>query len=126
MSNGDFEEKIGDHEVVGLGASSEYVSHTDADIKQLALDWLGGGLFGSWMIREDDVHLLGCIFMPLLFMDEIQHKQIIRDGVVHFYERISKAGPRSINGYPIFMSMGYIDTADMERLLVKVKQIQEL
>lgn len=126
MQNGDFTEDSENIEVTGLGAESAYVRKTDEEIKKLAIDILGGGVFTSWMIRKGDEHLVTSIFMPLIFLDDIQRKAMLRDGVVHFYQSYSAAGPLAINGYPIFDSFYSLDREDVERIAKKMKQIEEL
>lgn len=126
MNNGDFHDKSEHIEVTGLGAESAYPRRSDEEIKKLAIDILGGGIFTSWMIRKGDENLVTTIFMPLIFLDDIERKRMVRDGVVHFYNHYSSAGPRAINGYPIFESLYTLDREDVERIVKKMKQIEEL
>lgn len=42
--------------------------------------------------------------MPLLFLSKESLDKMKKDNVVHFYEYNKTAGPRSVNGYPIFTS----------------------
>jgi hypothetical protein len=126
MKNGDFTDKLPHIEVVGLGTESAYRRRSDEEIKKLAIDILGGGVFTSWMIHRGDEHLVTTIFMPLVFLDDIERKRMVRDGVVHFYNSYSAAGPRSINGYPIFESLYTLDRGDVDRIVNEMKQIEEL
>jgi hypothetical protein len=94
-----------------------YVSKTDAEIKELALQLYRGEIFTSMQIPEESMQLLGSIFMPLIFLDAIAQKQLIVNGAFSFYEFISEAGPRSINGFPSFISMRYLNKEDTRRVL---------
>lgn len=105
---------------------SQYQAKTDAEIKDLAMSIYRGETFASWMIAEHDMNLLPSIFMPLVFIDEIMRKELIRDGIQHFYSEYSGAMRMNINGYPIFASMGMLDKNDGERVNAKLKQIMEL
>jgi hypothetical protein len=49
--------------------------------------------------------MLRMVFMPLAFIDKEAHEQMKADEVDMFYEYVSEAGPRSVNGMPIFMSV---------------------
>ena len=105
---------------------SQYVPKTDAEIKDLAMAIYRGETFISWMIAEHDMDLLPSIFMPLVFIDEILRKEMIRDGIQHFYAEYSGSLKMNINGYPVFASMGMLDKNDGERVNSKLKQIVEL
>jgi hypothetical protein len=41
------------------------------------------------------------------------------------WERLEHAGPRSINGYPIFLSMNMVSIADTEKILVIFRRLRE-
>jgi hypothetical protein len=104
---------------------SQYRPLSEPDLKELALAVLNGNVFGSWMLPEHDVNLLPSIFMVMVFLDDIKRKEMKRDGVVHVYEFMDKAGPRSINGYPIFMSARFLNADDAKRLQAKITQVKE-
>ena len=83
------------------------------ELKQLAMDIVDGKVFGTWNIREADAaNLVGMVFMPALFLSEEQRKQLKEADIVHFYEYFDKAGPRAVNGYPMFMSMNSLARED--------------
>jgi hypothetical protein len=105
---------------------NHYVSKTDDEVNELAKQGYRGEVFFSWAIREHDMHLLGTIFMPVLFMDEVMAKEMERDQIRHFYAPMKDAFPRSINGYPCFSSMGMLSQTDAERVHQRILQIMEL
>jgi len=109
---------------VGKKNKSKVRYLSDVAIKELALGLVRNKYFCSDQLRNAaDVHM---VFMPLVFLDKRTRKKIINDGVVHFYEEYSKASPRTINGYPCFMSMrmltklDYDDLRQVEQKLAKV------
>lgn len=88
-------------------------------MKKLAKDAKAGLIFGSWNIPpKDRKSMISMVFMPILFMKTEDLKQMNKNKVIHIFEYINKAGPRSINGYPNFMSF-YSLREDDYKLFVK-------
>jgi hypothetical protein len=112
IEHGDFDPQV-----------SEYQRKTPEQIKELAMQIYRNEVFTSWMIRKHDIGLLTSIFMPLVFIDELMRKGMIRDKVHHFFANMSEAGPMTINGYPVFFSMGMLDAHDGLLVDAKVKSI---
>lgn len=106
-------------------AASQYVPITDELVKEIAVKYQSGDIFGSWQIAEHDMHLVSSIFMPLVFIDEITRKEFLRDGRLYYYSEMKEAGPRSINGYPMFMSLSSLNLDDVKRVLAKAEAIQK-
>ena len=104
---------------------SKYVGHSKSDILELALGVRAGTIFGSWMLSETDRHLLNSIFMPLMFMDDMHKKTLIRDEIVHFYGKLNDAAPRSINGFPMFFSMRSINKEDCDHLQSTLEHLED-
>jgi len=97
----------------------------DDEIKELATDVFKDKVFFSTMLQEHEMHLLSSVFLPITFMDEPQIEQIKKDNVAAFYEYYDKAGPRAINGLPMFTSMRTITEEDLKKMggvLVKLKE----
>lgn len=98
-----------------------YPRKTEEEINKLARDVIENRIFLSVHIRHQ--HDLPFVFMPLVFA----HKRVIRMldwwDITLFYEYYDKAGPRSVNGYPTFFSMYYLDRTDHQRLSAKVQAI---
>jgi len=72
-----------------------------AKLVELARDITEGKVFGSWMMPKSEGPQLGMVFMPLFFMD----KEQLPPNTAEVFEYYDKAGPRSVNGMPVFMSM---------------------
>lgn len=65
------------------------------------------------------------IFMPLLFMDEGFREELKKDPPGLIYEYLSEANPRSVNGYPTFMSLRMISIEDTKILGQIMKKLEE-
>lgn len=104
---------------------SEYFRRNDREIKELALNIYRGDIFTSLQVRESDTYLLSSIFMPLMFMDQEQIDKMKEHKAYMLYASMSDAGPRSINGYPIFMSMNYIDEEDCKKVFEKYEAMKK-
>lgn len=109
---------------------------TNDEVKELALGIMSGAIFTDRSLGEHNNHMLGSVFMPFLFMDDDLRKQTMKTllpkgekskkmGMI--YEFMDKAGPRSVNGLPIFHTMHVIGPDDVSRVgavmeaVVKVK-----
>lgn len=99
-----------------------YTAKTAAEIETLAWDITGGRVFGTWGCSPDQMQMS---FMILAFMETKHIKNLQDQGIAHLYEYIDKAGPRSVNGYPSFMSAQYLSKDDWDKVLARLKQIEE-
>lgn len=100
----------------------KYVSKTDAELEKLAWDVIGGQVFGTW--SHPDAGRL--CFMVLMFLDNEMREAMRAAKIAQVYEYIDKAGPRSINGMPSFMSMQMLDEDDTKKLFERCQQIDKL
>src|SRR5262245_51227442 len=98
-----------------------YIAKTEVELEHLAWDAIGGKIFGSWQIQNQEQ--ISICFMVLLFLPEEDLKQMQKDNICHFYEYMEKASPRAINGMPCFMSAHYLDETDSEKLRIKVQEV---
>lgn len=99
-----------------------YTPRTDDEMKQLAIDVMAGRVFGTWNLEDPKDSRM--VFMPL-GLSEPKHLQEMADAnVVHFYEYMEKAGPRSCNGYPGFFSMKALDGDDATKLQAIIDKLQ--
>ena len=95
---------------------------SEEELRQLAQDVVDGHVFGSWMLSEHEAeHMLQMVFMPLFFMGTdvntwLKMNSEPDDPFAHMYEYMEKAGPRSINGKPIFMSCQLLRESEAKRL----------
>lgn len=74
---------------------------------------------------EQFARTLQLIFVPLMLMDEETHKKVTALKPVVYYARMADAGPRAINGYPMFMSVAFLDAAQAQEVLGHLKKLKE-
>lgn len=88
---------------------------TDDELRKFIDDFVSNRIFTSAHVSEGSQNLLSMIFMPIAFgAFKDQNEESVKNiGLI--YEYYDKAGPRSVNGYPIFFSLRYIHTKDWER-----------
>ena len=104
---------------------NQYIRKTNSEIKQLALDYFGKNVFGSWGFNDNDKSLMQNVFMPLIFMDDLQRKALVRDKVVHIYGYVKDSINFGINGYPIFHTISFMDEEDFDRFRKACLLIEE-
>lgn len=90
---------------------------TDEQVHELALSIFRNEIFTDRHIAKHDMRLLPSIFMPLGLLEKkdvlrMQRKE--RPGM--FYAKWSEAGPRSLNGYPMFFSVSMCSEADTKKV----------
>lgn len=88
---------------------------TTDELTQFVLNYCDGHLFTSADIRPSGESLIGTIFMPLAFGAFGDRSKSYFEKIGIIWEHISAAGPRSINGYPMFMSMRIMHKDDWTR-----------
>ena len=99
------------------GSRDVYKSKGLDKLKQLARDIVEGKVFHSDCIHEADAHLVRSIFMPLALFKKEDLDRIKDNKISLFYEYMEHAGRRTINGYPMFMSICFLDESDHKTLL---------
>jgi hypothetical protein len=86
---------------------------SDEEIKQLIMDVVGGIVFCDWMMPEEQAQrMMSMVFMPLALMEQKDIEKLSEEECSMIYEYMEKAGPRSVNGFPGFFSMQYLNRAD--------------
>ena len=97
------------------------------EINKLAIQALAGNVVFASAVPES---LRKMVFMPLMFLDEAQRTEMNRrveaGEVAELYQHISEAGPRGINGWPIFMSYNMISAADLDALQKRLKVLRTI
>ncbi len=102
------------------------VDWTEEELIQFAKDLYKGKLFTTGHISPEELksrpNILGSIFMPLVFMSNEEHKKFMAAEPFMLFEYLEKAGPRSINGYPIFTSFQFMTKVQWEKVVeIKAK-----
>ena len=91
--------------------------HTDEELKELYLGLREGRIFCDRNIhRSEQKQMTPSVFMGLALGGPGLWRRLKLSQADLLYEEMSKAGPRSINGYPIFFSMKMLNRADTKRL----------
>lgn len=96
------------------GTRELYPTHTDEELRALARDVAEGRVFTDRHIR--DAGLFASVFMPLVFMDDEYRARLEANPPGLVYEYLEKAGPRSVNGYPMFLSLRLLSQPDAVRM----------
>jgi len=103
-----------------------YDIRSDEELRKLAVDIVAGNVFGTWSIDggwSNDI--VRSVFMVIGLgglsagLIELLNNDPRFDGEntkVHVDEFMSEAGPRSINGYPIFMSLNLLLGDDVDKV----------
>jgi hypothetical protein len=101
-----------------------YRSRTDAELEQLAQDVIADKVFTSMQVRRmEDMTM---VFMMLAFLEREDVEWLKSQDIYFFYEYMDKALPRSINGYPCFLSMQYLSREDYNKLAKRYDEIKNL
>jgi len=95
------------------------------ELKTIAIDMRAGQIFCDRNCPNPQD--IGMVFLPLILMDDKMAESIKKDPPGLIYEYVKNAGPRSINGMPIFSSCRFLsqdDTLKVFRLITKLKQAE--
>ena len=95
---------------------------TEDELKEIAIGIHAGTIFTDRHIK--DTNMLTSVFMPIIFGAFKEAKDIENVGLI--YEHLSEAGPRSVNGYPSFMSMNILDHAEAKRVFEMYDKLKEI
>ena len=93
-------------------------------LSKLAKDIAMNLVFTDRHIRND--RDLGMVFMPLILGAFADATDEYKNDIGLIYEYYDKAGPRSINGYPIFFSLAFVSKKDAKIVWEKVEKIQKI
>jgi hypothetical protein len=89
---------------------------SDEKLREFVDDFVSNRIFTSAHLHENEAAtMLSMVFMPIALgcFSKVQEESFKNVGVI--WEYYSKAGPRSINGRPIFFSLNVLHIDDWER-----------
>lgn len=94
---------------------------TDEDKKRFVDDFCSGRVFTMHQVRQQD--LVGTLFMPIAFgaLAEYTPKSL-KENLGTVWEYMNQAGPRALNGYPMFFSCHLMHKKDWEELLPMIEE----
>lgn len=96
-------------------------AQTEEVLKELAKAMVSNMIFTDLHLHQDP-HMIGSVFMPIAF-GAMANYDLSTLGLL--YEYMDKAMPRSINGYPCFMSVRMLNRDDATKMLEYVKKLEE-
>jgi len=86
-----------------------------------------GKIFCDRQINPREIgSMLAMVFMPIALGALSETANVVRDNIGMIYEYLSEAGPRSINGYPIFMSFKTLTKAETDEMFGYFEQYKKL
>lgn len=100
---------------------------SESQLSTLAKDIAMGKVFTSDHVPPNQMqNLLSMIFMPIALGALSDLSDAAKKDIGFIYEYLDKAGPRSINGFPIFFSCAYVNIHDRKLIWEKVSQIEKM
>ncbi len=75
---------------------------TEEQIQEFVRDLVSGRIMTSHFVLKEAPDLIEMVFAPIMFG---AMEQFDLETVSCLYERIEKAGPRGVHGFPMFLSM---------------------
>jgi hypothetical protein len=97
-------------------------ARTDEELKQIAQDAYAGKIFTC---QQAEPEMWKMIFMPLGLMSDEQLVEFANSDPGLFFEYLDKAGPRSVNSYPIFFSFQTLSQEEAKKVRELLKKIGE-
>lgn len=107
-----------------ISSESMLSSERIAELNNLAKDIYKDKVFTSLHVPPEQIEqYLSSIFLPIALGGT---KNLPLDDVGMIYECYNKALPRSINGYPIFMSFHWLTKEETRLVITKYREIKNL
>lgn len=95
---------------------------TSQALRMLAVDVVEGKVFGTWMLPDRERDMVPSIFVLLMFAGP----GTFAEDTEHVYEYYDRAGPVSINGYPMFFSCHGLRRRDCEPLWAEIDRYRAI
>lgn len=95
---------------------------TDDELRTFIDDFLSGRVWTS--VHTPD-NLLTSVFLPIAFGGFASYTDSSLENIGVLYEHMAKAGPRSVNGCPMFLSMQFMHKDDWERAAKAIDRERE-
>lgn len=109
-------------EVEKGGLRGEESMMTDEELRQIAVDLHAGRIWSDRNCRS--VEEVRMSFLIVAFMDGKDLKAMEERGVDFIYEYLDQAGPRSVNGMPVFLSMKTLTKPEADKMFEFYKKIK--
>lgn len=95
-------------------------------LSQMAKDIVSNVVFTDRHIRECDKEHLLMIFMPLMFGALADKSEEYINDIGMFWAPMKDAGPTSMNGYPLFFTVGFFSKHDTAIIWEKVAKLEKM
>jgi hypothetical protein len=115
---------MSEKEKVEIKDLSPYKSKTDEDLKQIALGIFNGQILTDRHLPLGDTNLLFMVFMPLALSGKSLADWMLENKVNLIYGDIKDSFGRSINGFPVFRSIGFLNEEDNVKMWEKHDKIK--
>jgi hypothetical protein len=98
---------------------------SDEKLRQFVDDFVSNRIFTTAHLHDHEVDLVPMIFMPISLgcFSKVQPDSLKNIGVI--WEYLDKAGPRSINGKPIFFTFNMLHIEDWKRAIPAIQKEEE-
>lgn len=101
---------------------------SDSELKVLASDIFDGKIFTNRHLPNDGLDNMEMVFMPIALgaFSKLTDEECNDIGLI--YEYLDKASPRSVNGYPTFMSFHVLNVREFEKMskyYIEYKDLKE-
>jgi len=96
----------------------------DEELKKIAMGVHSGTIFSTDHMGAHDMNLVGSVFMPMLLGGIGYARHSLINNITFVYEYLSEAGPRCINGMPIFFSCRMLNREQHKRMYKKLDAIK--
>ena len=98
----------------------------DKKLKKIAKEMYEGKIFSDKHLLPHEQNLMGSVFMPLMLMDNQSRWLLKKNPPGLIYEYNHEAGPRSINGCPMFFSFRSLSQEDTEKMFEFYEQYKKI
>lgn len=98
----------------------------EQELKQLAMDIVDGKVFTDRHVRKGGEGDMPMIFMPIALGCFQTEDEANLQKIGMLYEYYDKAGPRSMNGYPVFTSLHIFPQVQLELLEQTMRNYEAL
>ena len=98
-------------------------NQTNEELKQIAMDLYQGKIFTDRHLSKSEDAFLVFTVLSLGGFSEFSDEDLEDIGLM--FEYLDKAGPRSINGYPMFLSLRLLNQHDTKIVFDFYKKIKE-
>lgn len=107
-------------------SKQEEAERPSFDAKEFAKRVYRGEIFTSDQVRKGDESMVQMIFLPLTLIGEEERKEMIAHDVTLLYGEMRDVCAHGINGYPCFMAMGGLTSAEHQAFLAAYRDILAL